>query len=260
MNDWRARLKDLAVAVAGAAIAALLAYFGQFPGIPPRPAPPPQPAPPPAPAPIPPPQPPVVMADPPNAIVRLSFNGVGCTATVIGPRRIDGKWWLLTAAHCCNNTGQKGTVRFLSGKTMGVTVANFDRRSDSAWLLTDSNSDVVPFAYLADEVPPPGSPVWHKGFGVDQPGNLEEGTFTSGPDSNGQLRFRLSVSSGDSGGGIVATADGKILSAVCCTSARGARADVWGTSPQAARRIQTVQFVADEWIPLEIPIRMPQKD
>lgn len=197
--------------------------------------------------------------DPPNAIVRLSFRGVGCSATVIGPRRQDGRWWILTAAHCCERIGQNGTIRFLDGRVTGVTVQSFDRRSDVAWMTTDNNTELYPFALLAPASPPIGTRVWHAGYGVDRPGNKEAGEILSGPDSNGQLKMKLNVSSGDSGGGIVWNDRGEIVSAVCCTAGRGQFTDTWGVSPEAAQRAKPTAMVMDDWVPLEIPLRLPEK-
>lgn len=192
---------------------------------------------------------------PAAAIVRLSFTGVGCSGTVIGPRRADGRWWVMTAAHCCKSVGQHGTIRFLDGRYVGVTVASIDAKPDVAWLVTDPGAEVYPFALLARSSPAVGTKIWHAGYGVDRPGNREEGEVLAGPDTNGQLRFRLSVSSGDSGGGILMNENGEVLSAVCCTSSRGQLADVWGVSPEAAARAKPTAMVLDNWAPSEIPIR-----
>lgn len=197
--------------------------------------------------------------DPPNAIVRLSLRGVGCSATVIGPRRQDGRWWVLTAAHCVERTGQAGTIRFLDGRTTGCSVQSFDRKADVCWMLTDNNSEVYPFALLAAASPPIGTKLWHAGYGVDRPGNKEAGETLSGPDSNGQLRMKLNVSSGDSGGGIVWNDRGEIVSVVCCTAGRGQFTDTWGCSPEAALRAKPTAMVLDDWVPIEIPLRMPGK-
>lgn len=196
--------------------------------------------------------------DPANAIVRLSFKGVGCSATVIGPRRQDGRWWVLTASHCVERTGQTGTIRFLDGRTTGVTVQSFDRKSDCCWMVTEDNSSIFPFAMLAKASPPVGTQIWHAGYGVDRPGNKEVGEVLSGPDQNGQIRMRLSVSSGDSGGGIIQNERGEVISCVCCTAARGRMADTWGCSPEAAERAKPTTMVLDDWVPIEVPLKMPK--
>lgn len=203
--------------------------------------------------------PPVTQPDPPNSIVRLSFKGVGCSATVIGPRRQDGRWWVLTASHCVERVGQHGTIRFLDGRTTGVVVQSFDRTSDCCWMTTENNTEVYPYALLSPTSPPIGTRIWHAGYGVDKPGNRESGEVLSGPDSNGQLRMRLNVSSGDSGGGILWNDRSEVVSVVCCTAGRGTLTDTWGSSPEAAQRAKPTAMVLDDWIPIEIPIRMPEK-
>lgn len=197
--------------------------------------------------------------DPPNAIVRLSFQGVGCSATVIGPKRQDGRWYVMSAAHCVKDVGQHGTIRFLSGKTTGVQVIAFDRKADVSWMVTESNSEEYPYALLAKTAPTVGTKIWHAGYGVDKPGNREDGEVLALPDTNGQIRFRLSVSSGDSGGGILLNSLGEVVSCVCCTASRGHVADTWGVGPDAALRAKPTVMVLDDWTPIDVPIRMPPK-
>lgn len=260
MNDRRKRIVDFLAALAVAAIAALGARYGiPVPPIPPITVePPPVILPPPNH--LPPGTDPGAKPDTPKAIVRLTMGNVGCSGTVIGPRRIDGRWWVLTAAHCVERVGQHASMRLLDGRTAGLVVVSFDRKADCCWMVTESNSDIYPFAILVDSTPAVGTPVWHAGYGVDKPGNTERGTLEAEADSNGQIRFTLSVSSGDSGGGIVVTSDGAIVSCVCCTSNRGGRGDVWGASPEAIRRNRPNETVLDDWKPIEIPLRMPPKE
>ena len=260
MNDRRKRIVDFLAALAVAALAAIGARYGiPVPPLPPITVEPPPVILPPSPT-LPPGSEPDARPDPAKALVRLSFGNVGCTGTVIGPRRVDGRYWILTAAHCVNRIGQQGTFRLLDGRTGGMTVVSFDKSADCCWCVTSNNSDVYPFALLAGSSPQPGTKIWHAGYGVDRPGNREEGEVTHGPDSNGQIRMTLSVSSGDSGGGIIATADGKVISCVCCTSNRGGIGDVWGTSPEAAIRNRPNETVLDDWKPIDVPIRMPPKE
>ena len=190
-----------------------------------------------------------------NAIVRIQISNSGCSATVIGPRRSDGRYELLSASHCTSRIGERGTARTREGKTFGFMVIARDEVSDCAWLLTDTNSEKLPYALLSERAPPVGAKVWHAGFGIDNPGNREEGLVEALPDQNGQCRYRLSVSSGDSGGGICLDESGRVCSAVCCTTAKGRIAQVWGCSPESAARLRPKQTTSEEWSPLEIPVR-----
>lgn len=196
--------------------------------------------------------------DPLNAIVRISRTGVGCSATIIGPRRADGRYWVLSAAHCCDKIGERWVARFRDGRTTGLVVSAISRGADYAWLLTDVDTSRYPYALLADADPKPGEKVWHAGYGTDNPGNREEGEVVDGPNRDGQIHFKLSVSPGDSGGGIVLDAQGRIVSSVCCTTAPGRLADVWGTSPVVAKRGQTMGVGIDDWNPLPIPVVAPE--
>lgn len=253
MNPRRERIIQFAAALFAATLAAFAARYGIV--LPPLP--PPVPVEPSKPAPMPPgPEQQGGKADAAAAIVRLSFKGVGCSATVIGPRRPDGRWWVLTAAHCSESPGQHGTIRFLDGRTAGVVVQSRDVKSDCCWMVTESNSETYPFALLAARSPAVGDPVWHASYGVDRPGNKERGQVSALPDDNGQVRFLLSVSSGDSGGGIVVDSAGDVVGAICCTSARGQKASVWACSPEAALRAQPTVMVLDDWVPIEVPLRM----
>lgn len=218
--------------------------------------PPPIPAPPSESPTIPPPQEP--KPDPLAAIIRISKTGTGCSATIIGPKRPDNRYWVLSAAHCTQRVGERWGGRFRDDRTLGLVVVSVDRKADVCWMLTDladSNTN-LPYAILAERIPPRGTPVWHAGFGIDQPGNVEAGELTNPqPNADNQLEYLLSVSSGDSGGGIVDKTTGHILGPVCCTTAPGRKARVWAASPEACRQAQKVSLVLDEWEPFPIPIK-----
>lgn len=255
-SSYRERLIQWGVAILAAILAAIGARFGIE--VPPPPAPPPGQQPPPTEPPQTPPTEPA--PNPLAAIVRIGAGNVGCSATIVGPRRPDGRYWVLTAAHCVSGTGQRWQMRFRNGATGGFQVVNFDRQSDWAWGATDSSTEVYPYALLADATPPVGTRIWHAGFGVDVPANREDGTVLAGADSNGQIRMRMSVSSGDSGGGIVIDDVGRIVSTVCCTTRRGAVADVWGASPERMKAGQRDTVDLWDWRPLEMPERAVPKD
>jgi hypothetical protein len=196
--------------------------------------------------------------DPLNAIVRIGRSGAGCSATIIGPRRADGRYWVLSAAHCCERIGERWQAKFRDGRTTGLVVTALNRQADYAWMLTDVDTQVFPFALLAAEDPAPGAKVWHAGYGVHVPGNTEEGEVAAGRNSDGQIEFRLSVSSGDSGGGICLTDKGEVISPVCCTTRLSGPGRVWGASPVVCLRGQAVAAWVDEWVPTEMPIVIPR--
>ena len=192
------------------------------------------------------------------AIGKIQLGNFGCTATIIGKRRADGRHNILTAHHCTAGAPREGAMNLPDGTTFRITFISSDPRSDHAWFATTLPGDPLPYALLADAIPVAGDKVYHKGFGVDRPGNVERGTVTNGDNGAGQTQFRISVSSGDSGGGIALNASGRVLSPVCCTTAKGQIADVWGaTCVECKKTMPAISPAFDEWTPIDIPIRMP---
>lgn len=173
-----------------------------------------------------------------DAIGRIQFGNSGCTASIVGPvSASDTKLTILTAAHCCK-MGQSGRMKLKDGRTFDVRVVARSEASDVAWLEADRPSGDIPYLLLADVPPPPGTEVWHMGYGIDRPGNLERGFVRGLTPDNLKVQYRLSVSPGDSGGGIVMTNEGKVISPVCCTTKLSAMGDVWGGSPAECRRLR----------------------
>lgn len=212
---------------------------------------------PPHPMPIAPPTQPQPKADAWNAIGKIQFGNSGCSATIIGPRRVDGRWWILTAAHCVSGTGQKGRMQLRDGRTTGISVVAVDRQSDCCWCITENNTEVYPFTALAKESPEPGSKIWHGGFGIDRPGNKEEGEVRSKAGPSGQISMHLSVSSGDSGGGICLNENGEVVSCVCCTTRLSGPGMVFGASPERIRQLQpqmTDAYDNFQWTPIPVPV------
>ncbi len=176
--------------------------------------------------------------DPELATVRLRFGSSGCTATIVGPRRPDGRWDVLTAAHCTGGVGSTGAILLKDGRNIKVVVTARNVVADVCWMITDSQADDLAFALLADETPTAKTVVWHVGYGIDRPGNKEAGYVIDGPDSNGQMRMRLSVSSGDSGSGIFRADTGELVAVVCCTSESTGVTTLWGGCAHSAAKLR----------------------
>lgn len=200
-------------------------------------------------------------ADPEAATVKLRFGNSGCTATIMAPRRPDGRWDVLTAAHCTGGVGSIGTITLKDGRSTKVTVTARNTTSDISWMVTESADD-FPFAHLASADAGANTGIWHMGYGVDKPGNKETGQVVGGPDSNGQLRMSLSVSSGDSGSGIFRTDTGELVAVVCCTSGMGRQAAMWGGSATTAAKLRPgpklEHPIWQEPEPTVIPLRRDQ--
>lgn len=196
-----------------------------------------------------------------QAIGQIQFGSAGCTATIIGPRRPDGRWNVLTAAHCVRGQASAGKMKLKDGTVLVVDVVTVKPTPDLCWLVTRDNIPNLPFALLAEKNPEPGTKIWHAGYGIHIPGNREDGVVIESQNSGGQTRFTLSVSSGDSGGGIAIDSTGKIVSCVCCTDTLSGRGNVWGASVESIRNALTFQTQHEfQWTPLDIPIRKLQDD
>lgn len=192
--------------------------------------------------------------DPVAALGRIRFGNAGCTATVIGPRRPDGRWDVLTASHCVSGVGQRGTLVLKDGRSLGLRVVSHQPTPDVAWCVTDDAAGDLPYALVANANPAVNTAIWHMGFGVDKPGNREDGTVAQAENAQGQLRMVLSVSSGDSGGGIFRTDTNEVISTVCCTSGMARSVAMWGASTEAIRKARLKADMAEAWVPIPIPI------
>jgi len=198
--------------------------------------------------------------DPVAALGRIRFGNAGCTATVIGPRRPDGKWDVLTAAHCVAGEGARGTMTLKDGRSLAIRVVGHYKTPDLAWCVTEEAVADLPYAKLAPKNPEPSTAIWHMGYGVDKPGNREDGVVSAAENGDGQLRMSLSVSSGDSGGGIFRADSNELISVVCCTSGLGRTTAMWGGSADAARRTRPKAAEADAaWLPVPMPLRIEPK-
>lgn len=177
------------------------------PGAPPM-MPPPghpgQPAPPPG-------QPvPVPRVDPEQAICRITSGGSGCTATVIGPSPVKGVQLLLSAAHCVRGRGAPVRVYHKSGRVYdGVVYAHYPP-SDSS-LIVIKTADQLPYAKVAEKPPAEGTRIWHMGYGVDKPGNREEGQVIRAGTERSFAHLSIRVSSGDSGCGFFRKDNGELV-------------------------------------------------
>lgn len=195
-------------------------------------------------------QPPKPQPNPTMALGQIQFGNARCTATVIGPRRSDGRWNVLTASHCIEGQPQQGTMKMKDGRTHKISVQTNNPNADYCWCVTDEDVGVLPFAVLAKSDPLPGTKVWHAGYGIHLPGNREDGIVTGGPNHRSQTEFKLSVSPGDSGGGIFRTDTGELVSCVCCTWGFAKPAPMSGASITAIRAGSPIEASDIEFDPV----------
>lgn len=213
--------------------------------------------------------------DPNPLILRVSIGGAGCSGVAVSAVQAEMSRYVLTAAHCIPSGFKSGSVRLGDGPEQPVDVVAVDVVADCAILVLRSPNDTLPCAWLAESTPADGTAVRHAGYGVDRPRSVEDGTLTQRDTGHSQTEFRLSVSSGDSGGPIWSVADNLVCSTVCCTTERGKVARVFGASAESIERVldQAVlarmgqllpqspavpkepQASVAGWKPLEIPLR-----
>lgn len=191
--------------------------------------------------------------DPWNAIGKIAMQGGYCSGTTVGPRMQDGRWRIVSAAHCFKQVGETATYVTRQGVSRKITVMAIDRKADIAICMTDQGQGVMAHTLVAAATPEVGAKIWHGGYGRHIPGNREDGTVLSRPNQDGQVKYRLSVSPGDSGGGIVVDGDGMLLSPVCCTTRLDGPGEVWGGSPEQIRRMLATPTDFIDLPPIEMP-------
>lgn len=198
--------------------------------------------------------------DPLQAIGKIAMQGGYCSGTVIGPRASDGRWRIVSAAHCFKRVGEECTFIQRTGVSRKITVTAIDRKADIAICVTDTGQGAMAFTHVASSTPPAGTKIWHAGYGRHIPGNRENGEVLGGPNNDNQVKYHLSVSPGDSGGGIVMDAGGNLISPVCCTTRLDGPGNVWGGSPEHIRRMIATPTDYIELSPVEMPpppVEMP---
>lgn len=153
---------------------------------------------------------PVERVDPMAASVRISSGNSGCSGTLFRMDATD-QYWLLTCAHCVRSAGASVDVFGDGGMRLRGVVDRLDRRADICLVRLDERSRKYPVAKIAASPPGVGVEVWHHGFGVDRPGNVERGRVHSAGDSSRNATYQLRLSSGDSGSGIFRQDTGELV-------------------------------------------------
>ena len=136
------------------------------------------------------------------------------SGTVVGPRRPDGRWDVLTAHHVSG--GQDCTLTLPGGQVLDLVPVACDRTGDLCWMATRrTDIDYLPAAPLATRTPAPGEKVWQCGYGVGCRWLVREGQV--GPARIvAPERIHLAnivIASGDSGAGVF-DAEGALVGVV----------------------------------------------
>jgi hypothetical protein len=159
---------------------------------------------------------------------RIRFGSAGCTATLLDRTR-NGKRLMLTAYHCVRGQPIQGSATFPGQNAINARVIAYNVQADICVLELDTDP-LRQGALVRPEVPPPGTAVWHRGYGIDKPGSKVEGTAISGPDSAGMIRMRMTASPGDSGAAVFDQNNMLVCLPVCCVSSDGS---LFGGGPTA---------------------------
>lgn len=195
-------------------------------------------------------------ADPRDALGRLVMTGGFCSATPIGPMTKDRRQRLLSAAHCVKAVGEECQFYTRAGRMVKATVIAVNRQADACLLATEELREPLPYLSVAAETPPVGATVFHAGFGIDQPGNTERGRILQRDTGGGQVMFEMSVSPGDSGGGICLDSSGAVVSPVCCTTRLAQVGQVYGARPEVVRQMMVSPASFTDVPPMRMPDRV----
>lgn len=195
-------------------------------------------------------------ADPLEAIGRLVMVGGYCSATPVTPMTKDGKQTVLTASHCVKAVGEVCQFYTRSGRMVKVTVTSINRQADACLLVTEELREPLQYLTVATSTPAAGTPVFQAGFGIDHPGNVERGRVLQPDTGSGQVMFELSVSPGDSGGGICVDSSGALVSPVCCTTRLAQVGQVFGARPEVVRLMMMSPASFVEVPPMKMPERL----
>lgn len=137
--------------------------------------------------------------DPYNATGKLFPGG---SAVVVGPRRKDGKWDVLTAWHCVKTERTK-TMFLRDGRKVELEVSNSDVYLDVTLMSTKSDKlDDLAYVLLADKSPGKGTKVWSCGYGISTKGLRRYGVLNGRDPFRNYLQMTLNVDNGDSGSGL----------------------------------------------------------
>lgn len=185
---------------------------------------------------------------------RISHGRSGCSATCVGRDSVDGSYILYTAAHCVDRIGDIVTVHVDSNTRIRSTVIGLDKVSDACVIRTQPTRIRLYSSRVYSGKASNGVRVWHIGYGIDKPGNREEGSIIGYDSDRRQYMSDISVSSGDSGSG-VHTVDGDyVVGTVCCTVSVGGRRWTQFTDVQEHVRLFTsVDDMLDVWQPIQLP-------
>lgn len=136
------------------------------------------------------------------------YGGGNCSMTIVGPRASDGYYYALFSRHCCPNDYRGYTVTVAHLKDHPVRIYARWFSADISMIQIKSEKD-LPYVMVAERSPKVGDKVWHKGNGVDKPGNIETGTVVNPGSANRKMDHSVYLSPGDSGSGLFA--DGTML-------------------------------------------------
>lgn len=141
--------------------------------------------------------------------MQIRAGNSGCSGTLFRMDSSD-QYWLLTCGHCVHRNGETVYIRGDTFQLTGV-VERFNRQIDICLVRVNERGRQWPVAKIAETPPARGDRVWHHGFGVDRPGNIERGQITTVGDSRWACWYTTALSSGDSGSGQFLESNGELV-------------------------------------------------
>lgn len=155
--------------------------------------------------------PPAAPSDPRPAVGVLRVGTGQCTATVIGPRRADGSYDVLSAAHCTGGPGTRAVLQLPGRAALALVVVVRNGGTDVSWLRTGAAVGALPSAVLHAGAVPVGTAVWHASYGRRRPGQVERGALIGKDQRRGWYTWSYQATPGASGGAVFRSSNSAVI-------------------------------------------------
>lgn len=158
------------------------------------------------------------------AVLQAHASGTG---TNIDDPDDPNRDYVVTANHVVDRTNEPVTITDAEGRKSRGRVIARDKDADLALIQVEPPRPNRTVATIAAAPKPIGTAIYHHAHGMHRPQNLETGTVRTTYRTDGQDTFTLSVSAGDSGGGIFDAETGELVAVIAATTAKNRDAIVF---------------------------------